>query len=105
MIDRYEVLVHRIQKVEPQKFELLGEIVQVVEKVDEFLVEEMEVVGFLVVVRGEFLVVVLWWFQGLDFLAWEQKYVGQRYLYQIELLQVLVGLLQYLDLEVGSEIF
>ena len=106
MIDCYEVLVHRIQKVEPQKFELLVEIVQVGEKVDEFLVEEIEVVVFLVLERGEFLVVVLlWWFQGLDFLAWEQKYVGQRYLCLIKLLQDLVGLLKYLDFEVWSEIF
>ena len=98
MIDRYEVLVHRIQRVEPQKFELLVEIVQVVEKVDEFLVEEMEVVVFLVVERGEYLVVVLlWWFQSLDFLVWEQKYFGQKIKYLTKLLQVLVELIQNLD--------
>ena len=74
-------------------------IVQVVQMVnEEYLVEEMEVVVFLVMERGEFLVeVLLKWFQSLDFLVWEQKYVGQRFQYLIELLQVLVELLQYLD--------
>ena len=38
-IDGDEVLVHRIQEVVPQKFELLVVIVQVMEKVDKSLVE------------------------------------------------------------------
>ena len=64
-------------------------MVQVVEKVDEFLVEE----------RVEFLVeVLLKWFQSLDLLVWEQIYAGQRFQYLIELFQVLVELLIYLDL-------
>ena len=58
------------------------------EKVDEFLVEE----------RVEFLVeVLLKWVQSLGLLVWEQIYVGQRFQYLIELLQVLIELLQYLD--------
>ena len=70
-------------------------IVQVVATVDEFLVEEIEVVVFLVVGRGEYLVVVLLkWFQSLDFLVWEQKYFGQKFQYLTELLQVLVELIQ-----------
>ena len=73
-------------------------IVQVVEMIDECLVEEMEVVVFLVEERGEYLVVVLLkWFQRLDFLVWGQKYSGQKFQYLTELLQVLVELIQYLD--------
>ena len=77
-------MFRRIQGVGPQKFALLD-----VEKVDEFLVEE----------RVEFLVeVLLKWFHSLDLLVWEQIYAGQRFQYLIELLQVLVVLLHYLDL-------
>ena len=51
---------------------------------------------FLVVERGEYLVVVLLkWFQSLDFLVWEHKYFGQKFQYLTELLQVLVELFQF----------
>ena len=84
-----KVVVQGVQSVEPQRFE--SQVVEIAH------VEEMKVVGFLVLVRVEFLCL------DLDFLVRERKCVG---LYQKELVQVLVLVwFQYLDFMVWSEIF
>ena len=111
-----KVVVQGIQRVEPQRFESqVVEIVHVEERVDYFLVEERNVVEFLVLVleREEFLVLVKvecqvvekWEFLVvyLDCLFQERKSVV---LYQKELVQVLVLVwLQCLDFVVWSGIF
>ena len=104
-----EVLVHGYQKIDSQKVELLVVVFQV----EKFLVEVIVVVKFLVeaIVNEEFLFVesvvaeFLVWYQsldfqgveGLDFVVWELKSLGQMSQYQTELWQVLVEFVQDLD--------